>query len=239
MSSVRISGAVVAQDNADTIGAVLASLAPLVDEIVFVDGGSTDATPEIAVTCDKLRLYRRPFDGNIGAQKNFAFDQCLGEWILVLDSDEVIGGIGVGRLRKLTYLPFLHWYSIPRYWLVERDGELHYLTQKPYYRDRQRRLFRNEPCHRYDVQRSPIHHEFAGAHLAGRALRRPHIFHYTFLLQDRAEREAKVQRYLAREPRTAHLHRMYLWEDSGVPTAPLPEPAPSILRAPHPTVPRA
>lgn len=226
---VRISGVVVAQDNQETIGAVLKNLEQFCDEIIVVDGGSQDATREVATRCPLVRLYRRPFDGNIGAQKNFAFDQCLGDWILILDTDELIGGKGVRHVRTLTRLPFMSWFAFPRYWLVERDGQQRYLAEEPFYRDRQVRLFRNLPGFRYDVSRSPIHHVFVDKQGKGRALRHPHIFHYTFLQQDRAQREAKVQRYRILEPHSADLHRMYLWEDWDVSPQPLLEPAPDLL----------
>jgi len=226
---IHLSGAVVAQDNEPTIGAVLDNLSAHCDEVVVVDGGSRDATPEIAASKPGIRLYRRPFDGNISTQKNFALDQCLGEWIFILDTDELLGGRRLGWLRWLTRIPGMWWYSLPRFWLVEQNGELRYLAGKPYYRDRQLRLFRNDPGFRYDTSRSPIHHTFLNKRGPGKPLRHPHIFHYTFLLQDRAEREAKVAKYLGAEPSTAHLHRMYLWEDAGVPTCPVPNGLPGVL----------
>lgn len=229
MDRIHLSGVVVCQDNASTIGAVLDSLVPFCDEIVVVDGGSSDATREIATQRDKVRLYERRFDGH-ARQKNFGFDQALGDWILIVDTDELLGGRGLARLRWLTHVPGMYWYSLPRYWVVERDGALHYLAGKPYYRDRQLRLFRNEPGFRYEVDRYPIHHQFREKRGGGRPLRRPHIFHYTLLLQDRSERERKVARYRVTEPDSERLHRMYLWEDADVPTRPLRDAVPGVLR---------
>jgi glycosyltransferase involved in cell wall biosynthesis len=228
---IHLSGVVVAQDNEQTIGTVLDNLVPHCDEVVVVDGGSHDRTPEIAASKPEVRLHRRPFDGNISTQKNFALDQCQGEWVLILDTDELLGGRRVGWLRGLTRVPGIRWYSLPRFWLVEQDGVVHYLAGKPYYRDRQLRLFRNDPGFRYDTSRSPIHHQFLNKRGPGKPLRHPHIFHYTFLLQDRTEREAKVAKYLGTEPGTAHLHSMYLWEEAGVPTRPVPHGLPGVLRS--------
>jgi len=227
---IRLSGAIAVQDNEDTIGPVLDNLGTFCDEIVVVDGGSRDRTPEIAASKPGVRLYHRPCGDNLGAQKNFAFDQCFGDWILALDSDELIGGRGSRRIRYLTRIPGLRWFSFPRYWLVEQDGALGYLSEKPYYRDRQIRLFRNEAGFRYDTTRQPIHHPFAGKHGLGLTLRAPHIYHYALLLSDRRTREAKVRRYASAEPGSSHLHRMGLWEDSGVPVRPLPGACPGMLR---------
>ena len=226
---VRISGAIVAQDSEATIGPVLDNLAALCDETVLVDGGSRDATAEIAAGKAGVRLYSRPFDGDIGAQKSFALDQCFGDWILLLDADELLGGPGVGRLRALTRVPGLSWFSFPRYWLVEQDGALGYLAAKPWYRDRQIRLFRNLPGFRYDGSTQPIHHPFRAKTGRGLTLRGPHLFHYALLLSDRATREAKVARYMEAEPQSAHLNRMGLWEDSGVEVRPLPVEPPGLL----------
>ncbi len=226
---IRLSGAVIAQDNEATIGPVLENLAVACDEIVVVDGGSRDATPDIAASIPGVRLYRRPCGDNLGAQKNFAFDQCFGDWILILDTDELMEPRSLRTLRRLTRIPGVSWFGLPRYWLVEVDGAVHYLAGKPYYRDRQVRLFRNLPDHRYETTRQPIHHPFLRKRGFGRPLRGPHIFHYALLLEDRGEREAKARRYLRAEPESADLHRLTLYEDYAVPTAPLPRPLPGML----------
>ena len=234
MSGARISGLVVCQDNAGSIGAVLDSLARCCDEVVVVDGGSTDGTDALAAARPEVRLYRRPFDGNIGAQKNFGMDQCLGDWILLLDTDEVLEPGREARLRALTSLPRLRWFSLPRRWLVERDGRVGYLASKPWWRDRQVRLFRNVPDLRYDDERWPVHHRFRGPQGWGRPLRSPCILHTCFLDLDRAAREAKVARYLEREPHSERVHRMYLYEDQPHAVRPLPPQAERALSAEAP-----
>ena len=227
---MHVSGAIVCQDNASTIAAVVENLAPLVDEIVAVDGGSTDGTRELLAARPDVRLFERPFDGNHARQKNFAFDRCRGRWILSVDSDELLAGWTRRRVAVLTRLPGARWYSIPRLWLVrEADGGLAYLTSKPYFRDRQLRLFRNAPGFRFDEVETPTHHAFVGKHGLGRPLRRPYIYHYTFLLQDRAEREAKVARYRRAHPEAEAANRMYLWEESGSGRAALPIAPPGLL----------
>ena len=225
---MRLSGVVVCQNNAATIGPVVRSLAPCCDEIIVVDGGSDDETVEIAAPCEKVRLFQRDFETQ-ATQKNFACDQALGDWILILDSDELLSAAGLRRLRRLTHVPGAHWFSFPRYWLVEQAGRLYYLAGRPYYRDRQLRLFRNEPGFRYDEERHPIHHEFQARRGFGRPLRSPHIFHYALLLNEREERERKFRRYMEIEPASERINRQQLWEDQAVPLRPLPESPPGML----------
>ncbi len=219
----RLSGVVVAQDNERTIGPVLRQLGRVADEIVFVDGGSRDGTPELALATPGLRFHHRPFDGSIAEQKNFALDQALGEWILLLDSDELLCDRALASIQRLIRRPWNHWYKFRRCWLVEEEGETRHAVSKLLYPDYQLRLFRNRPAFRYDLQRSPIHHNFPKKGRGrGRKLRCEHIMHFDFLLNDRAAREAKVQRYRQIDPDSESTHRMYLWEESAEALAPLP-----------------
>jgi glycosyltransferase involved in cell wall biosynthesis len=220
---LRLSAVVVAQDNERTIGPVLRQLAGLADEVVLVDGGSRDRTPEVALACPGLRFHHRPFDGSIARQKNFALDQALGEWVLLLDSDELLCDRALAAVPRLVRHPWNRWYKFPRLWLVEEDGRTRHAVSRLHYPDFQLRLFRNDPVFRYDLARSPIHHNFPKEGRGpGRKLRREHILHFDFLLNDRAAREAKVARYAAADPDSMNTHRMYLWEDSADRLADLP-----------------
>ena len=60
-----------------------------VDEIVIVDSGSTDRTPEIARAYGAKHSFHRDFRGH-AEQKNVAIRQCTSDWILLLDGDEVV-----------------------------------------------------------------------------------------------------------------------------------------------------
>lgn len=57
------------------------------DEIVLVDSFSTDRTPEIASSYDKLRFFQRTYYG-AGAQKNWALQHVNHPWVFILDADE-------------------------------------------------------------------------------------------------------------------------------------------------------
>jgi len=57
------------------------------DEIVVVDSFSTDLTPKLARSYEKVRFFQRPYLGS-ASQKNWSMDQTRFEWILIFDADE-------------------------------------------------------------------------------------------------------------------------------------------------------
>jgi len=69
------------------LGGCLDSLRGQVDEVVVVDTGSVDATPEIA-TEHGARLLRARWTGDFSAARNVALDAATGSWILYIDADE-------------------------------------------------------------------------------------------------------------------------------------------------------
>jgi len=68
----------------------IASVKPVVHEIIVVDTGSEDKTIDIA-TAFGARVYDFPWNGNFSDARNFAIDKAKGSWILVMDADEVLG----------------------------------------------------------------------------------------------------------------------------------------------------
>jgi len=113
MSTVRVSAAVAARNAAGSIGACLDALSPYCDEVVVVDGGSGDGTAAAAAAVPRVRLYRRDAEEGVAGLRNFAIDQCFGDFILRIDADEIIAAGGERRLRLLTRVPGLRWFSLP------------------------------------------------------------------------------------------------------------------------------
>lgn len=70
------------------IGQVVAAALDVVDEVVVVDSGSTDATVAVA-EAQGARVIRQDWLGR-GRQKRFAEDQCRNDFLLDLDADEVV-----------------------------------------------------------------------------------------------------------------------------------------------------
>jgi glycosyltransferase involved in cell wall biosynthesis len=80
-----ISATLVTSNEASRIARAIRSLA-CADEVIVVDGESTDSTREIAAGLG-ARVIVHPFEG-FAAQKNLASSQARHEWILSLDADE-------------------------------------------------------------------------------------------------------------------------------------------------------
>ncbi len=80
-----LSVAVVVLNEEERLRACLESVV-WADEIVVVDAGSSDKTVAIAREFTDRVLFR-PWDGYV-PQKNYALDQCRGDWLLSLDADE-------------------------------------------------------------------------------------------------------------------------------------------------------
>lgn len=96
-----ISLAVIAQDEEHYIGRLLANVQGYVDEMVVIDGGSTDATVSI---CESYgaKVFHRKFDMDFSAQRNFALDMCSHNHVLVMDADEYCSQKTLNLLRSLT-----------------------------------------------------------------------------------------------------------------------------------------
>jgi glycosyltransferase involved in cell wall biosynthesis len=94
-----LSVTIVARDEERTVARVLAAVREIADEIVFLDSGSRDRTPEIAKSFG-VRFYHQDWLG-YAEQKNKAIDIATGEWVLSLDADEVVTPALVMEIRDL------------------------------------------------------------------------------------------------------------------------------------------
>jgi GT2 family glycosyltransferase len=78
----------------------LKSVRDIVNEIIIVDTGSTDRTRDIA-TVFGAKLFDFPWTGDFAVARNYSLDQAIGDWILILDADEVISGRDFDELKAL------------------------------------------------------------------------------------------------------------------------------------------
>lgn len=70
------------------------------DELIIVDTGSTDRTSDIAKRYD-AKLYSFKWNDNFSDARNASLGLATGEWILILDADEVIADKDLEALKGL------------------------------------------------------------------------------------------------------------------------------------------
>ncbi len=134
-----LSVVIVAQDEARTIARVLAAVKPLADEILLVDSGSTDETIELA-TAGGARVVHQDWLG-YAAQKNFAIDLAVNDWVLSLDADEILSPELADEIKSLmrsAKLESCDGYRIPRVLFIGDTAIRH----GGFYPDAQLRLFK-------------------------------------------------------------------------------------------------
>ncbi len=85
----EISLCMIVKNEADNIRKSLESVAGLLDDIVVVDTGSTDATKAIAAEYTQA-VFDFAWSDDFSQVRNFASSKARHDWILVLDADEVV-----------------------------------------------------------------------------------------------------------------------------------------------------
>jgi glycosyltransferase involved in cell wall biosynthesis len=116
-------------------------------EIILVDSGSTDKTPEIAKKFDLKFVYQDWL--GYSAQKNYALSLCTQPWVLSLDADEVLTDELINEIKSLD-LSENSAYEIPRKLFIGKR----FIRWGGYYPDYQLRLvpknqarFNDRPVH--------------------------------------------------------------------------------------------
>ena len=82
------------------LASCLASISPIVDEMIVVDTGSTDRTKDIARAFG-AQLYDFEWTGDFSEARNYSLTKATGDWVLILDADEVVSLLDHARLSKL------------------------------------------------------------------------------------------------------------------------------------------
>ncbi|MFA6160608.1 MAG: glycosyltransferase family 2 protein [Patescibacteria group bacterium] len=130
----------------------LANVAPYVDEIIIVDGGSTDGTLKIAERF-KARIIQAPWKDDFAAQRNIGLRQAKMNWILVIDADEVYEKKLLEELQPLAENNIgIDAFAFPRKNYI--DGK-----QTSAYPDRQTRFFKRDKKIHYE---KPLHEQVVG-----------------------------------------------------------------------------
>lgn len=103
---VSVSLCMIVKNEEKRLGRCLDSVRGLVDEIVVVDTGSTDATRDLARKYTD-RVYDFTWCADFSAARNFSFSLATGDYLLWLDADDVFtAGPSWQQLKNGDFEPF-------------------------------------------------------------------------------------------------------------------------------------
>ncbi len=131
----RLSFCAIVKNECHNLPRCLASVQPYVDEIVIVDTGSKDGTPEVAMQYG-AKVSHFTWCNDFAAARNYAVAQASGDWILTLDADEELVVESQDFRDQLTLQPDVLIYLLP---LTEADNQANLTPLQA------ARVFRNMP----------------------------------------------------------------------------------------------
>ncbi len=187
---------VLTHDSARYLETILTRVRAVADEMLVIDSGSTDATPEIARAAG-ARFVRRPFE-SFKDQRTFALAECAHDWVLNLDSDEIPDAALVQSLAALKAAGFrpggedLDGFRLRRRWIVlGRAVHAFYPISSP---DHPLRLFRRD---RVGFTGSSLVHESPSGYARTRLVSPGEILHLSAASPDELARKLELYTSLA------------------------------------------
>ena len=136
--TLRLSFCMIARDEAANVTRCLDSVAPIADEMIVLDTGSTDETVALAESRGAA-VFPFTWRDDFAAAYNAVLHRATGDWILCLDADEWLLPECRGMVRELIQRP-----DAMAYWIQRQEVEYEGQTEG-FIEMRQLRLCRNEP----------------------------------------------------------------------------------------------
>ena len=188
-----LSVCMIVQNAEKTLDLALESLNGVYDELIVVDGGSTDSTCEIALRYG-AKVIHSAWTGNFSDQRNVSLKEVKSDWVFIIDADEFIDLKTLEFLRYLkangTQLDTEHFW-ITRKW-ISPFSKNHYVSSAPHYPDWQHRIFRYNQSLAYS---RPIHEGIHGLTKPGETLLDLCVYHLDLLIKSESQRQEKVRIY--------------------------------------------
>ena len=97
---MKLSVGIITYNEENRVGKTLDSVREIADEIIVVDSESSDRTVEIAKS-KGAEVFVEKWKG-YGPQKNSVLEKCSGDWILLIDADEVISAELKEKIRNIV-----------------------------------------------------------------------------------------------------------------------------------------
>lgn len=204
----------IVKNEAQRLGHALESVQGLWDQLVVVDTGSTDATPELARGFG-AEVHGFPWTGSFMEARHASLAPCTGDWVLLLDADEAIEACDHGRIRAALEDPEVAgWRLVHRHYFRSgafigthgpaQRNETSYVEGRDFshFADaRSLRLFRNLPGLRFEGHMHAMPDPWIEGH-GGRIEPLEAVIHHYGKL-DEAREKTKAQAYLAMAKRDA------------------------------------
>lgn len=149
---MKLSVIIINKNEDDFLKDCLESVSGFTDEIVFLDGGSTDGSLEIAQNY-KAKIYKQK-GNSFSAWRNEGLNLAKGEWILYLDADERLTPLLKNEINSVLLNPQHYAYAIPRRnFLLGRE-----LHNGGWYPDFVKRLFLRKNLKKWegDLHEEPV-----------------------------------------------------------------------------------
>jgi glycosyltransferase involved in cell wall biosynthesis len=149
----KISVSMIAKDESADIVNALNSVKSIAQQIVVIDTGSKDETPELC-TRHGAEVYFKKWSENFSESRNFATKHCRNEWIISIDADEILD---LESFKKESH--YLNDKSIGglNVKIINSLGDNDYSPQSEH---RYTRIFRNLPNIEY---KGRIHEQILGS----------------------------------------------------------------------------
>lgn len=179
----------IVKDEVGRLEFCLRSVKGLVEEVVLVDTGSTDGTPELATSLG-ARVFPIPWEGGFASMRNQALQRAACPWILVLDADEYLESASADAIMELLHNPMADGYQlVARNLSAPGDAVDWYDTPVL-------RLFRNRPEYRFEGR---LHEQVSPSISCsgGRIVATTITFIHTGYQQAKAQGSSRVARNLA------------------------------------------
>lgn len=184
---VKLVGIILTTNEARHVAECVASIKPWVAEVVVWDGGSHDATVELAQQAG-ARVVERRFD-NFAAQRQAALTGVEAEWVLFVDADERVTPALAHEVQQVIQQD-----QPNGYWVARRNFIVGHETRGGgFFPDYQLRLLKRAATH-YDLARKV--HELPVVQGATGYLQEP-LLHYNY--SDWAQFHRKQHFYAAYE----------------------------------------
>ncbi|RJX19438.1 MAG: glycosyltransferase [Ammonifex sp.] len=188
-TEISVSLCLITRNEERRVASCIDSVRHLVQEIIVVDTGSSDRTVEL-VRQKGARVFTFSWRDDFAAARNYALDRATGEWILVLDADEILEPVEPEEFARLLAAPEVEGYFVK---ICSYLGEGKERTE-----DQVVRLFRNRPAYRFQ---GAIHEQVAGAikrHNGGEGLAlSPLVIHHFGYLDREVKAGNKRQRNIS------------------------------------------